>query len=154
MEKLIHDLRAHNETRAATWLERHWTGDRGRFSLGHAGYGCPNHNNGQESGWGRMKKKIPSDCAYYVFISSWQQWTAARCKENKLQRRLRVVPIFLSCQANLFSVESCGVLFGNSPFWMSGNGMLWQTMHSGWTAWTVSRNALSQWNQAALHVLS
>jgi hypothetical protein len=36
MEKLIQDLRDHDKTRAATWLERHWTGDRGRFSLGHA----------------------------------------------------------------------------------------------------------------------
>ena len=69
MEKVIHDLHEHKETRAATWLQRHWTGDRGRFLLGHAGYGCPNHNNGQESGWGKMKKKIPSDCKYYVFIS-------------------------------------------------------------------------------------
>ena len=70
MDKVIHDLRAHKETRAATWLERHLTGERGRFSQGHAGYGCPNHSNVQESGWGRMKKKIPSDCKYYVFISA------------------------------------------------------------------------------------
>ena len=84
MDKVIHDLREHNETTTATWLERHWTGDRGRFSQGHAGCGCPTHNNGQESGWGRMKKKIPSDCAYYVFILAWQQWTAARCTDEQI----------------------------------------------------------------------
>jgi hypothetical protein len=83
MEKVIYDLRQSNELRAATWLERHWTGDRGRFSQGHAGYGCPNNNNGQESGWGRMKKKIPSDCPYYVFISAWQQYTAGKCKDEQ-----------------------------------------------------------------------
>ena len=85
MEKLIQELRGHNEARAANWLERHWTGERGRFSLGHAGYGCPNQNNGQESGWGRMKKKIPSDCAYYVFISAWQQHTAGGCKDEQIR---------------------------------------------------------------------
>jgi hypothetical protein len=36
MEKVIHDLRQSDELRAATWLEKHWTGDRGRFSQGHA----------------------------------------------------------------------------------------------------------------------
>ena len=31
-----------------------------------------------------MKKKIPSDCAYHIFISAWQQWTAARCKDEQI----------------------------------------------------------------------
>ena len=45
-------------------------------------------------------------------------------------------------------------LFANSPFWMSGNGVLWETMKSGWRASTASRNSLRQMNHTALHMRS
>ena len=59
MEKVEEFLARAGEDKAVRWLAKYWTGDMGRFTQGHAGYGCPADNNGEEANWGRMKKLIP-----------------------------------------------------------------------------------------------
>ena len=74
MEKVKEFLDRAHEDKAVRWLTKYWTGDRGRFTQGHAGYGCPPDNNGEESNWGRMKKLIPKRSPCHVFMATCLEW--------------------------------------------------------------------------------
>ena len=56
--KLVQWLQTNNESRAATWFEKYWTGDHGNWSRGHAGIGGTNNNNGLEALWKKFKKFV------------------------------------------------------------------------------------------------
>jgi hypothetical protein len=56
--KLVTWLDKQGEKRAASWLERYWTGERGNWTLGHAGVGGTNNNNGLEARWKKFKSTI------------------------------------------------------------------------------------------------
>jgi len=85
MDQLKEFLCREDEDRAARWLTKYWSGERGRFSQGHAGYGCPANNNGEESNWGRMKKLIPNSSPYYVFMSACMNWIRNKCRDDESQ---------------------------------------------------------------------
>ncbi len=54
--KLVLWLRSRGERKAADWLEKYWTGDRGNWTRGHGGVGGTNNNNGTEGRWNGLKK--------------------------------------------------------------------------------------------------
>jgi exosortase len=56
--KLVQWLDKHGEKKAATWFHKYWTGERGNWTLGHAGVGGTNNNNGLESRWKKFKSAI------------------------------------------------------------------------------------------------
>ena len=56
--KMIQWLRARGENRAAEWIAEYWTGDRGNWTLAHAGVGGTNNNNGTEGRWGGFKSAV------------------------------------------------------------------------------------------------
>ena len=55
---MIRWLRARGEIRAAEWIAEYWTGDRGNWTLAHAGVGGTNNNNGTEGRWGGFKSAV------------------------------------------------------------------------------------------------
>ena len=89
MEKVKEFLVRAGEDKAVRWLSKYWTGDRGRFTQGHAGYGCPADNNGEESNWGRMKKLIPRCSPYYVFMATCLEWIKNKCRDQEAQDAAR-----------------------------------------------------------------
>ena len=103
MEKVIQYLHHVGELRAANWLEKSWTGERGRFSQGHAGYGCPPHNQGEESGWGRMRYNFPPEAPYHVFISQYIAWNQHKCRDDECRQYMLTDSVFLASEPFLNS---------------------------------------------------
>jgi len=56
--KLMQWLKDRNESRAAEWFKKYWTGDRGHYMLAHSEIGGTNNNNGTESRWQAMQKAV------------------------------------------------------------------------------------------------
>ena len=54
--KLVVWLRDKEQTRAAEWFERTWTGEKGHWMLCHSGYNAATTNNGLESTWRHLKQ--------------------------------------------------------------------------------------------------
>jgi hypothetical protein len=85
VEKVKEFLDRAGEEKAARWIDRQWTGERGRFTVGHAGYGCPSDNNGEEATWGKMKKLISNSCSYNVFMATCLEWIKNKCRDQEAQ---------------------------------------------------------------------
>jgi hypothetical protein len=107
-------LRAHHEQRAADWFEEYWTGERGNYTLAHAGVGGTNNNCGTEGRWNGVKKEVcgsagtttslsvrtvvPSILRFLTnkskeSASYWKRGTRSRCKTSSAMFTFPSIPM-------------------------------------------------------------